>query len=246
MAADPPRSLQLEDFRLTSRSEIVGLLKRLVDERCLVTLSGPQGGSFMTLLQDVDVTHQRLQFSSDDGHDQLDALLEQGEVAAVAYLDRVKIQFDLDGVHEVRSAAGKHLRAAWPDVLYRFQRRDAFRVQPLGQKVPMLHCRHPATAGLELHLRVLDLSLGGMGLFLPEGVPPLPTGVQIGPCRLDLDDQTSLVIEMVVQHVTAIHPQTRGVRLGCALLNVDRIDRSLGDYINQTQKRRAALSMDRR
>ena len=60
------------------------------------------------------------------------------------------------------------------------------------------------------------------------------------------DDQTRLTVDLMIHHVTSIHPQTRGSKLGCELLNVDRIDRSLGDYINQTQKRRLALQTDRR
>ncbi len=246
MAGDGKSEPRLDDFRITSPTEVANLMLRLEAERSLLTLSGPQGDVFTTLLQEVDTAHRRIHLSAEDGNDRLDAMLEQGEVTAVAYLDRIKVQFDLDGLHAVRGDRGRQLRAAWPDVLFRFQRRDTFRVQPLGQKVPMLHFRHPTQSGLELHLRVLDLSLGGLGVFLPDGVPALPTGVKISPCRLDLDDQTSLTVEMLIHHVTAIHPQTQGSKLGCELLHVERLDRSLGDYINQTQKRRAALSLDRR
>jgi len=246
MAGDGKRGMDLDEFRITSPTEIASLMIRLEAERCLLSLSGPQGDVFTTLLQEVDPTHRRLQLSAEDSNDRLDAMLEQGEVTAVAYLDRIKLQFDLDGLHAVRGERGRQLRAAWPEVLFRFQRRDTFRVQPLGQKAPMIHFRHPERSGLELHLRVLDLSLGGLGVFLPDGVPPLPTGVKISPCRLDLDDQTSLTVEMVIHHVTSIHPQTQGSKLGCELLHVERIDRALGDYINQTQKRRAALSLERR
>ena len=246
MAGDGKREPRLDDFRITSPTEIANLMLRLEAERALLSLSGPQGDTFTTLLHQVDSGQRRLHFSAEDSNDRLDAMLEQGEVTAVAYLDRIKLQFDLDGLHAVQGAKGRQLRAAWPDVLFRFQRRDTFRVQPMGQKVPMLHFRHPEQSGLELHLRVLDLSLGGLGLFLPDGVPPLPTGIKISPCRLDLDDQTRLTVDLMIHHVTSIHPQTRGSKLGCELLNVDRIDRSLGDYINQTQKRRAALSTERR
>jgi c-di-GMP-binding flagellar brake protein YcgR len=237
---------ELDDYRITAAAEIQLLVQRLLDERALITLSGPQGDSHMTLLSHTDATAGTLSLSADDGDARLDELIESGELTATAYLDRIKIQFDLDGVLQVSAPRGRSLRAQWPQVVYRFQRREAFRVLPLSSHAPTAHLQHPTHPERELSLRVLDVSLGGVALFLPDDVPMIPAGVKLPHCRLALDDMTSLDVTLVVHHVTAIHPQTRGVRLGCELLDVDRTDRSLGTYINQTQKRRAALSLERR
>ncbi|MEY4765369.1 MAG: hypothetical protein RI907_2042 [Pseudomonadota bacterium] len=245
-AASSQDDVKLDDFRVTNEAEIQSLVRRLVDERCLVSLSGPHGDAFMTLVLDVDSTGRQITFSAEDGGPRLDALLEHGEVSAVAYLDRIKIQFDLDGLVHIQRSQGAQLRAQVPTVVYRFQRREAFRVQPLSQQAPLAHFRHPASPGVELHLRVLDISLGGVGLLLPQNVPMIPAGVKVASCRLELDDQTDITVSMVIHHVTAIQPQSNGVRLGCELLDVERHDRALGNYINQTQKRRAALALERR
>jgi len=237
---------ELDDYRITAAAEIQLLVQRLLDERALITLSGPQGDSHMTLLSHTDATAGTLSLSADDGDARLDELIESGELTATAYLDRIKIQFDLDGVLQVSAPRGRSLRAQWPQVVYRFQRREAFRVLPLSSHAPTAHLQHPTHPERELALRVLDVSLGGVALFLPDDVPMIPAGVKLPHCRLALDDMTSLDVTLVVHHVTAIHPQTRGVRLGCELLDLDRADRSLGTYINQTQKRRAALTLDRR
>jgi c-di-GMP-binding flagellar brake protein YcgR len=237
---------ELDDYRITAAAEIQLLVQRLLDERALITLSGPQGDSHMTLLSHADATAGTLSLSADDGDARLDELIESGELTATAYLDRIKIQFDLDGVLQISAPRGRSLRAQWPQVVYRFQRREAFRVLPLSSHAPTAHLQHPTHPERELALRVLDVSLGGVALFLPDDVPMIPAGVKLPHCRLALDDMTSLDVTLVVHHVTAIHPQTRGVRLGCELLDLDRADRSLGTYINQTQKRRAALTLDRR
>jgi c-di-GMP-binding flagellar brake protein YcgR len=237
---------ELDDYRITSAGEIQGLIQRLLEERTLVTLSGPQGERYITMLWQTDAASHCLSFSAEDGDSRLDELLEGGEIAAVAYLDSIKIQFDLDGVLQVSGPQGRNLRANWPQTIYRFQRRDAFRVQPLNNHTPTARLNHPALPDMPLSLRVLDVSLSGVALFLPDNVPMIPAGVKLAHCRLELDDSTSVDVSLVVHHVTAIHPQTHGVRLGCELLDVDRTDRTLGTYINQTQKRRAALAQERR
>jgi c-di-GMP-binding flagellar brake protein YcgR len=133
------------------------------------------------------------------------------------------------------------LNAKYPKVLFRFQRRSAFRVQPFSSKSPVAKFRHPAMPDMQLALRVLDISLSGVALFLPDNVPMISAGVKIGQCELDLDDDTNLIVGLVIHHVTSIHPESRGARLGCELVGLDWSDRSLQHYINQTQKRRLAL-----
>lgn len=236
----------LDDYRITAPAEITAMLQRLVAERSLVSLAGPQGQGLTTQLWEAEPDQQRLVFGGEAPSPRLDTLLTHGEVTAVAYLDKIKVQFDLDTLTAANSLHGPTLRASWPAVMYRFQRRQAFRVQPLGPQVPQVLFMHPQHPEQELTLRVLDVSLSGLALLLPDQVPMIPAGTRIQDCRLDLDDQTSLTIGLMVHHATAMPGAKSGVRLGCELLNPDRLDRSLSQYINQTQKRRAALSLDRR
>lgn len=230
----------LDEYRISAPVEIQTLLQKLLDERALVTLSGP-GGSYTTLMWSADPARGVLCFSAADGDVGLDALLESGEISAVAYLDSIKLQFDLDGVVEVHGGHHHALNANYPKLLYRFQRRSAFRVQPFASKLPVAKFRHPAMPDMKLSLRVLDVSLSGIALFLPDNVPMIPAGVKIGQCTLELDDETTLDVGLVIHHVTAIHPESRGARLGCEITGLDWSDRSLQHYINQTQKRRLAL-----
>jgi len=83
-------------------------------------------------------------------------------------------------------------------------------------------------------------------LFLPDNVPMIAAGVKIGQCRLDLDDDTCMDVTLIIHHVTAIHPESKGARLGCELIGMDWSDRTLQYYINQTQKRRLAMLADKR
>lgn len=231
----------LDDYRIASSVEIQALLAQVQAQRALVTLSSPDGASYTTLLCGIDPRLGLISFSGDGGDDAMQSLLESDEIVAVVYLDRIKVQFDIEGLVHVRGQS-EALNARMPQVVFRFQRRSAFRVQPLSSHGPVAEFRHPAMPDMRLSLRVLDVSLSGVALFLPEDVPPIAAGVRIGQCLVRLDADTELDVGLVIHHVTANHPDTRGARLGCELTQLQGSDRSLQHYIHQTQKRRSALT----
>jgi len=68
-------------------------------------------------------------------------------------------------------------RAELPREVFRFQRRNSFRVRTLPRSSPTMVLRHPGIPDMTLALRVLDVSTGGCALFLPNDVPPLSPGV---------------------------------------------------------------------
>jgi c-di-GMP-binding flagellar brake protein YcgR len=232
----------LDDYRITSDIEIFDLLRQVETSRTLVTLSSPEGHSYTTMIWNIEPQRDLLGFSGESQHAGLRSLLESEEVAAVAYLDSIKLQFDLEGLVLVRGDQHDVITARYPHALYRFQRRTCFRVKPSISAMPMAHFPHPAQPQTQLSLRVLDVSLGGVALFLPENIPAIADGTRIPSCSLRLDDDTWLEVAFIMRHATAIHPETRGARLGCEFVNLGQAERDLQLYINQTQKRQLALA----
>lgn len=234
-------AMTLEDFRITSNVEIKALLKQLMETNTMVTLSGPGGGAYTTLLWTVDEARGVISFSAEANDQRLQQLMEGGELVAVAYLDSIKVQFDVDGVVLVRGG-NTAINARYPRQFYRFQRRSFFRVRPLSGNLPCAQFRHPAIPDMSLSLRVLDISLGGAALFLPDNVPMLAAGCTLRHCQLVLDDETLLDVDLVLHHVSVMNPESKGARLGCEIQSLHGSDeRALQNYINQTQKRRLAL-----
>lgn len=231
----------MDDYRIGNSVEIMALLQQLLDSNALITLSAPNGSCYTTLLRSVDAKRGVVCMSASAHDAPLQSLLSSDEVVAVAYLNNIKVQFDLMGAVLVNAPNDQAINARLPQEMYRFQRRAAFRVRPLSTRVPTAQFPHPAMPDMTLSLRILDISLSGVALFLPDNVPPVEAGVRIGQCLLTLDDDTQLTTGLLIQHVTSIHPDTKGVRLGCELIQQDWSDRSLQSYINQTQKRRLAL-----
>jgi c-di-GMP-binding flagellar brake protein YcgR len=234
----------MDEYRITSAVEVDDLLQRLLNANALMTLSGPGGTSYTTMLWSVDSTRGIVCFSAETGDPRLQALLDTEEVVAVGYLNSIKVQFDLEGLVQVHGGGTAALNAQYPRVVYRFQRRSSFRVKPLVSSCPVARLHHPALPDMQLDLRVMDLSLGGVALFLPHNVPMVAAGVKIGQCFLDLDSDTRLEMGLIIHHVSVINPESQGARLGCELINVNgATERALQQYIDQTQKRRSALSL---
>ena len=232
-------------FRVDDAAEVRSLLKSLMDRSVTVNLNGSDGSSYATTLWTIDAAHSKLAFTADLMAPEVHRLVEADEAVAVAYLDQIKLQFEVNDRMLVHGRQHCVLQAALPRELFRFQRRNGYRVRTLERSSPTARLRHPAIPEMMLELRVLDVSVGGCALFMPSDVPMVEPGVQINDCTLELDAGTLLRGSLTVHHVTSIQPDSRGVRLGCELLNLDpEAVRSLQRYIDVTQKRRRMMSMD--
>jgi flagellar brake protein len=232
-------------FRCDHPRDVLALLRRLRDNAVPVTLSGPGGTHLNSSLWTVDESHQRLALEVESGDTQLANLVEGNEATAVAYLDAIKVQFDVQDLVLVRSTKAAALQCDLPPCLYRFQRRSSYRVRTLERSAPTAHLRHPGVPDMQLNLRILDLSVGGCALLLPDDMPSLPLGVVLHGVDLVLDTDTRARVNLRLQHASSISAHHQGLRLGCEFLSLDvGAERNLQRYIDQTQKRRRLLSLD--
>jgi c-di-GMP-binding flagellar brake protein YcgR len=226
----------IDEFRVSHPSEVLALLRRLVDSAVLVQLSAPGGATYTSTLWTVDAHARRVSFDADPAHPQIRALIDVGEATAVAYLDAVKLQFDLRGMVLAHGQGASALQCALPDELYRFQRRGSFRVRTRESAV--VHLRHPASRGEIVTLRVLDVSVGGCALQLPREMAPIEPGTVIDEVRIELDADTLFIAAVTVQHVSGGFGSSHGTRLGCAFVRLDGTSqRALQRYIDLTQRR---------
>ena len=234
-----------DEFRVDNPSEQLALLRQLVGANALVHLSAAGGAAYATMLWTVDSAQRRLSLAADAGHPALRGLVDASEVTAVAYLDSIKLQFDLHHLVLVHGSNASALQAGWPEALYRFQRRESFRVRTPASAAPTATLRHPARPSMVIALRVLDVSIGGCALALPAGVPPLEPGVQMADVRIALDGDTVFDAALTLQHVSSgMGSADSGHRLGCAFNKLDGpAQRALQQYIDQTQKRMRLFSL---
>ena len=241
-AADP-----WAEFRVTQTQESLGLLRALRDGNVPVMLNAPDGTAMAVTLWAVDTGQGRLNFSIKAGAPHLASLIDNDEAVAVAYLESVKLQFDLQNFMLVRGTQSSALQCRLPREIYRFQRRGAYRVRPRENQGPLAGFRHPALPDMRLALRVMDVSIGGCALWLPHDVPPLQAGTLVAEVQLELDAETSFVAAMCLQHVSGTghsgHGEA-GARVGCEWHKLaPGAERVLQRWIDRTQRRHHLLTL---
>jgi len=233
-------------FRVEAPGERLSLLRAVCNGQVPIVLSAPDGTALTVVLWAVDEIQQRLNFSVDARAPQLAALVDADEAVAVAYLENVKLQFDLQGLTLVHGHKSSALQCGLPRDIYRFQRRNAYRVRPRLSHGPVAQFCHPSLPEMPLLLRVLDVSIGGCALWLPADVPPLQAGTLIGNVRIELDNDTRFDAAARLQHVSAVGtaPGEQGVRIGCEWQKLATpAERVLQRWIDHTQRRRQLLSL---
>jgi len=235
----------LEEFRIYSPRDIGTLLKQLLDGAIVLSLHGSDGSVFRSAIWTMDSARATIGFNADPKDPAMQALLHSQGIVVVGYVDSVKVQFEVHHPVLVHGNRASVLSCPFPREMYRFQRRNAFRVRPLMRSAPLAKLRHPDQQDAELALRIIDLSIGGCALFLPADLPMMNAGVQLSGVRVELDDDTRLDVTLSLQHVTSINNDGRGVRLGFEFVrpNGDTV-RTLQRFIDLTQKRGKLMALN--
>ena len=242
----------LDDFRISAPHEVAAILRHLCETGVELYLHSNTGDTVVTTaLWSMDAERGSIGFIVEVDDPALPQLLEGRDAVVVAYLDSIKLQFDVHGLLLVHGARTSILNCSWPGELYRFQRRNTFRVRPLLRSAPMARVRHGEIADAPsslLALRVLDVSIGGCALFLPNNASqmlPMQPGSVLNQAHFDLDAATRFNVNLQLHHVTSLSAEAKGVRLGCEFVRADSsVLRALQRFIDQTQKRAKLLSKD--
>ncbi len=239
---EEPASLAREaepgEFRVQSPHEVQDLLRQLLDGQVRITLHSANGAVLNTRLCSIEAAHGAMGFDVPAPQDpELQALLAADEVNATAYLDQVRVAFEIEGLVLTSGEGTAVLRAALPPTLYRFQRRQAFRVKP-NTRTPQARLKF-READETRRLRIVDLSVGGLALMLPPGdAQTLADGAEIE-AQVELDRENRFRALLRLQHSsdTEATDSASGSRLGFAWAKIDPAAlRAVQLFIDQTQK----------
>ena len=252
-ATPPPPRIEIEQtdeysrYLLYSRTEILAVLRTLIQKVALITVHFDHGKSFLLTTM--------LAFSeSEDGFildvgankEMNQRALLSDKLVLTAMVDKVKVQFSVKGLFPAQYEGRAALRGALPDAVLRLQRREFFRLStPIASPVivsTIIQCSDGTALSADIPL--FDISGGGVGLMTASEIADhLEKGDLLADCRIQLPDEGLLVANFVVRNKFDVTTRSGGqfVRVGCEFADIppSRLN-MVQRYITRVERERKA------
>ncbi|KRG71030.1 flagellar brake protein [Pseudoxanthomonas dokdonensis] len=248
VSANPPpvRYEEDEKYLLRGQRKVGPVLNALIERQALISAwISPRNLSFPTAL---------LEYSADTGSVVIDASVNEAlnsavqqcsHLTCVSQLDKVHVQFRLQGLRLQTLAGQPAFVAAAPSQLLQLQRREYYRLpvpltQPLTCTVDFSD-RHGVISRRDL--RVLDISAGGIAVVAPDDQPGFRPLNAFESCSLQLPDSEPLPIQLQVRNLfrQKLANGQESWRAGCAFLRLPHgADRLIQRYIFRMERLRTA------
>lgn len=219
--AEPPApglasNYQSKSEKITHGPQIAGLLKRVRDNRVLLSVRvAGSDAVFNSLLLDVDVERNFILLDELNPHHGHELACRARQLRVHCHCQGVELSF----VCHIEIGQGQRgisfYRAAVPEAVNYLQRRSNFRVR-VGQDMNVpVHL----PLGMTLAGELIDLSLGGLGASLPEQAE-LSRGQIIDTCSIQLPTGDPLTTELEIRFI--YRDKVRQiVRIGASFRNLD-------------------------
>lgn len=185
-----------DPHRISSRYEMLRLLRRMLDDGLLIQMQGPHPHiSVVTTLMDIDLDAEHLIIDC-ASHDAINQqFLEAGTADFETSIDQVKVQFSTDHITATYFEGKPALSIDLPEFIRRIQRREFFRVP-----VPV---SNPATCALMLShppivFDLYDISVGGVALLDKNRQVNFRLGMLLHDCTLHLPDVGTITVTLQI------------------------------------------------
>lgn len=237
--------LQADDFSqylLRENREIAFVLRQLAARRAMLTAHFGDLNQFL-LTTVIDVAADNKSLLLDLGRDEAlvtGALLSE-QLLCVTQIDKVKVQFQLQGFERTIHEGFPALRAPMPSALLRLQRREYYRLNAPASDDLM--CQIPIDESSKLNARIVDISGGGIAVIAPPNESFIQPEMHFPNCQLVLPEYGTIVAAVKVRNVFRI-TQRNGqeiLRAGCQFLNLTTpVANAIQRYILRAEQERAS------
>lgn len=216
-----------QECRITSPRQIESILRNISETGSNAALYYNAKRDFiMTTILDVDEDGMWVeQASSAMVNHQIE---ESKKLKLVSSHHQVKVQFATDRASSVSYDDSPAFFIPMPKSIYRFQRREFFRLSPLPseQMRCTINITKPSHPGVTeaCEVPVADISGGGIGLTCMEGEIDLQPGDTYSGCRINLTGIGPVMVNLIVKNLVPISTTKSGKtisRAGCEFRNLD-------------------------
>lgn len=162
----------IEAYRITAPMEIGAVLRTLAQRGTFITIYVNEGRELiLSRILEVDIKGKTFIFDVGGNAASNQVLLNSARSLVLAIPDGVKIQFAVGIVRNCQYQGGPALTAAFPPDLIKLQRREYYRLPtPIARPY---RCQLLLSNGTREWLNVHDVSLGGVGAWVPNEIKPL-------------------------------------------------------------------------
>jgi len=202
-------------FRIDSSVEILALLRSLKEERSQLVLHFSDNQYIASRV--LDVQKQTVTLDMGANPELNDALLAAGRTVVETHLHQVSIQFELAPLRRVVLSDGPALEAALPVCMLRLQRREAFRVPTPVRDPISLFVPKQAQCPRDVHMRVFDISTGGLGVVCDASVFQPESGTALNACQIVLPEVGLVIADVEVRHVEMINDAHNRPQAQCGM-----------------------------
>jgi len=234
-------------YLLYSRSEILAVLRTLIQKGSMITVHFDQGRSFL-LTSMIALTGDNREMVLDVGsNEEMNRrALQAKKLIFTTLIDKVKIQFSLTKLTSMQHDGRLVFVGAVPERLLRLQRREFFRLStPIANPIRInASLKRPDGSALPMELPLLDISGGGVGLMVALDLSTLfERGDTLYDCKMMLPEEGLLVVTLTVRNQFDVTTRSgsRYVRVGCEFANMSAAKLTVVQrYITRVERERKA------
>lgn len=234
-------------YLLHSKSEILAVLRTLIQKGSMITVHFDQGHSYLlTSMIALSADNREMIFDVGSNEEMNQRALQAKKLIFTTLIDKVKIQFSLNKLSQTQSDGRLAFIGSIPERLLRLQRREFFRLStPIANPIKInAQLRRTDGSALPIELPLLDISGGGVGLMVALDLAALfQRGNLLNDCRMMLPDEGLLLVTLSVRNQFDV--TTRGglryVRVGCEFVNLSAQRLTVVQrYITRVERERKA------
>lgn len=231
------QSEEESEYLVHSRVQILALLRAMMGTNETVTIYFNDGTDFVITSIGVVAEEENVivMQAGQNNATNRQAMLS-GKLVCISRLDKIKIQFVLQGVKLAQYKGRPSFIADIPEAVLRLQRRENFRLtiplrQPVKCRIPVPQSEVPPDAQPDaqpaaepeiFEVDVVDISGGGIGIVLPSEDIPFATDMQFEKCQIELPGAGTIVATLRVRSTfeVSVREAPPSKRAGCQFVDL--------------------------
>ncbi|MEN6586327.1 MAG: flagellar brake protein [Sulfuricella sp.] len=209
------------NYMIHSRLEILYILRAIQNKNELVTAYFNNGKDFI-LTSIIDVDGDAGSLTLDFGADEIinRRALASDKIILVTAMDRVKVQFVVDGMKLVEHLGRPAFKAAIPRELLKLQRREYYRLST--PVINPIKCAMTKAGVGKVEATIADISLGGIAITDGQNGIAFEIGDKFSACRIVLPEIGTVTTEVEIRnvHENTLKNGAKIQRAGCMFIGL--------------------------